>query len=68
MIEEGSILVLTTEDAIFSPCKVVGVGKASVTITYYAGSKRDRKTGKFHEVRPVVTISFKDIVKVSERH
>lgn len=68
MIEKGSILVLTTENAVFSPCEVVGVGKTGVTITYYAGSKRDRQTGKFHEVRPVVTIPFKDIVKMSERH
>lgn len=68
MIKEGSILVLTTENAVFSPCKVVGVGKTGVTITYFAGSKRDRKTGKFIEVRPVVTIPFKDIVKASERH
>ena len=68
MIKEGSMLVLTTENAVFSPCEVVGVGKTGVTITYYAGSKRDRKTGKFNEVRPIVTIPFKDITKVSERH
>ena len=68
MIKEGSTLILTTENAIFSPCEVVGIGKTGVTITYYAGSKRDRQTGKFNEVRPVVTIPFKDIVKVSERH
>lgn len=68
MIKEGSILILATENAIFSPCKVVSVGNTGLTITYYAGSKRDRQTGKFHEVRPVVTIPFKDIVKTSERH
>ena len=68
MIEKGSILVLTTSNAIFSPCEVVSVGKTGVTITYYAGSKRDRQTGIFNEVRPVVTIPFKDITKVEERH
>ena len=68
MIQEGSVLVLTTDNAIFSPCEVLGVGKVGVTITYFAGSKRDRKTGEFREVRPVVTIPFKDIKKVSERH
>lgn len=68
MIKEGSTLIVTTENAIFSPCKVVSVGKTGLTITYFAGSKRDRQTGKLNEVRPVVTISFKDIVKISERH
>lgn len=68
MIQKGSVLVLTTDNAIFSPCEVLSVGKVGVTITYFAGSKRDRQTGKFNEVRPVVTIPFKDIKKVSERH
>lgn len=68
MMQEGSVLVLTTDNAIYSPCEVLSVGKVGVTITYFAGSKRDRKTGKFTEVRPVVTVPFKEIVKVSERH
>ncbi len=68
MIKEGSTLVITTDNAIFSPCEVLSVGKTGITITYFAGSKRDRQTGKFNEVRPVVTIPFKDIKKVSERN
>ncbi len=68
MIKEGSVLILTTEDTVFSPCKVLKVGETGLTITYFAGSKKDRKTGKFHEVRPVVVIPFKNIKKVSERH
>lgn len=68
MIKEGSILILTTEDAIFSPCEVLKVGGTSLTITYFAGSKKNRQTKKFSEVRPIVTIPFKNIVKISERH
>jgi len=68
MIQKGSALILTTENAIFSPCEVVNIGKTSITITYFAGSKRNRQTGKFNEIRPVVTIPFRDIKEVSERY
>lgn len=68
MIKEGSSVILITKNAIFSPCKILSVGKTGFTITYFAGSKRNRQTGKFDEVRPVVIIPFKDIDKISERN
>ncbi len=67
MIKQGSTVVLRTKEAIFSPCKVMAITKENITVTYFAGTKRDRETGEFSEVHPVETISMKNVKYLSER-
>lgn len=67
MIEKGSTVILHTEEAIYSPCKVTAISSESVTITYFAGTKRDRKTGEYQDNHLVETISRKKIVSLLER-
>lgn len=67
MIEKNSTVVLLTKDAIYCTCKIVAVSMENVTITYFAGMKRDRTTGEFHMQHPVETIPRKNIISMSER-
>lgn len=67
MIKKDSKIILLTKDAIYSPCKVVSLSADNITITYFAGTRKDRKTGEVYENRPVETISRKNIVSMSER-
>lgn len=67
MIQKDSIVELRTKDAIYSTCKIVAISDENVTITYFAGMKKDRQTGKMHEVRPVEIIPRKKIISMSER-
>lgn len=67
MIEKGTTVVLHTEKAIYSTCKVVAISEQNVTVTYCAGQKRDRTTGEFKSEWPVETIPMKSVVKMSER-
>lgn len=67
MIGKGSTVILRTVDAIYSPCKVVAMSDDNVTVTYFAGMKKDRKTGKYYEDRPVETIARKKILSLQER-
>lgn len=67
MIEKGSTVVLRTIDAIYSPCKIVSMSKENVTVTYFAGNRKDRKTGEFCEDRPVEVVPRKKIIVISER-
>ncbi len=62
MIQEGSMAILRTKKAIYKPCKVVKIGDRNLVITFFAGTKKDRKTGEFYEDRPIETIPFKDVV------
>jgi len=66
-IGKGSTVVLRTKDAIYSTCKIVAMSKENVTVTYFAGMKKDRETGEYYEDRPVETIPRKKIVSMSER-
>ena len=68
MIEKGSTIVLQTTDAIYSTCRVVAISDENVTVTYYAGTKKDRQTREMHEVRPVEVIPRKKIISMSERY
>lgn len=67
MIQKGSTIVLRTKEAIYSTCEIVAISDENVTVTYFAGVKKDRQTGKMHEVRPVEIIPRKKIVSMSER-
>lgn len=67
MIEKGSTVILRTKEAIYAPCKVIAISSESVTITYFAGAKRDRETGEYQDNHPVETIARKKIVSLSER-
>lgn len=67
MITENSTAVIRTTDAIYSPCVVIAVSKENVTVKFFAGMKRDRKTGVFVEEHSVETIPRKKIISMSER-
>ena len=67
MIQNDSTVVLVTNDAIYSPCKIIAMSRDNVTITYFKGMNKDRKTGEYCESRPVETISRKNIASISER-
>ncbi len=67
MIGKGSTVVLRTRDAIYSTYEIVAMSDENVTVTYFAGMKKDRETGEYHEDRPVETIPRKKIVRMSER-
>lgn len=67
MIQKGSTIILRTTDAIYSTCKIISMSDDNITITYIAGIKKDRKTGKSYEDRQVETIPRKKIISISER-
>ena len=67
MIEKGSTVILRTTDAIYSPCQVISMSKDNVTVTYFAGKKKDRQTGEFADCHIVEIIPRKKIVRMSER-
>lgn len=68
MIGKGSTVILRTVDAIYSPCKVVSMSGDNVTVTYFAGMKKDRETGRYREDHKVETISRKKILSLQERY
>jgi hypothetical protein len=65
MIQEGSMAVLRTKKASYKPCKIVKSGGKNVTVTFFAGIKKDRATGEYYEDRPVETIPFREIVSLT---
>lgn len=67
MITKDSTAVIRTVDAIYSPCQVIAVSGKNITITFFSGMKRDRKTGVFIEEHSVETIPHKRILSMSER-
>lgn len=67
MINEGSIVVIRTNDAIYSTCKIIAINDNNVTVTYFAGMKKDRITKKYCRNHQIETISRKKIVSMSER-
>lgn len=67
MIQKGSIVILRTNEATYSPCEVLALSKENITITFFAGTRRDRKTGEFQDVHPVETIPIKKVTYLSER-
>jgi len=67
MIQEGSTVILRTDDAIFSPCEVVSLSKNNIVVSYFEGTKKDRRTGKFQGNYKIATIPFGKIVKLEER-
>lgn len=67
MIQKGSTVVLQTKDAIYCTCKIIAMSEKNITVTYLAGTRKDKKTGKSFENRPVETIPCKKIISISER-
>ena len=67
MIQKNSTIILKTLDAIYSPCKVVALNAESVTVTYFAGMKKDRKTGKMYEDHRTEIIPRNKITSLQER-
>lgn len=67
MIEAGSTIVLRTIDAIYETCKIVAMSGDNITVAYFAGTKKDGKTGKMREDNKVEIISRRKIVSMSER-
>jgi hypothetical protein len=66
MLQSGSLATLRTQDAIYSPCRIVDISDESVTISYFAGSKKNPKTNEVHEQRLVETIPWRKIVSLVE--
>jgi hypothetical protein len=67
MIATGSMIILATKEAIYSPCKVLDLNANSVRIQYFAGTKKDRVTGEFKQVHLTETILIKNVTQMSER-
>lgn len=67
MIVKGSMIILATKDTIFSPCEVIALSDKSITVQYFAGTKKDRETGTFKQVFLTATILMKDVTRMSER-
>ncbi len=67
MIQIGSTVILQTEEAIFCTCKIVGMSAGNISISYCAGTKRDKRTGEYRDNHPVETISRKKILQILER-
>ena len=67
MIQENSLVELKTNDATYSPCRVVAISKTNITVKYSCGSKRDRSTGEFRVDQKTETIPMKNVVSLQER-
>lgn len=67
MIKKGNTVILKTISAIYSPCKIVALNAETVTVTYFAGMKKDRKTGKMYEDHQIETIPRNKITSLQER-
>ncbi len=67
MIQIGSTVILRTENAFYSPCKIVRLGTDNITISYYPEIKNDNKTGKIIASSKQETISRKKIISMCER-
>lgn len=67
MIAKDSIVLLRTIDAIYCTCKVLEISESSVTISFVAGTKKDRETGEYAPNEKQETIPRKKIIQLSER-
>ena len=67
MISKGSTIVLQTREAIYSTCQVVTMSADNVTVRYFAGTKKDRATGKWYDDFRIESVSRRKIVLMSER-
>ena len=61
MIEEGSTVILRTDVAIYSPCRIVALGSDNITVAYFTSTKKDRGVHKTE------VISRRNIVSMLER-
>jgi hypothetical protein len=67
MIQPGSTAIVRTKNTIYSPCKVLSQNASSVTISYFAGMKKDKKTGEMYEDYRTEIISRDKIISLQER-
>jgi hypothetical protein len=67
MIQKSSTVILRTVNAIYSPCKIVALNDESITVKFFAGMKKDRKTGKMYEDHQIETIPRNKITSLQER-
>jgi len=67
MIKEGSTVILETAEANYCPCKVVNLSSSNITISYCAGTAKDKETGKIIPDVKIETIPRKNITRMSER-
>jgi len=67
MISDGTTVILRTEDAIYSPCKIVRINKKSLLISYCPGTTMDKNTGTLKPDRKTISIATKDVLYIKER-
>ncbi len=67
MIDKGSRIILRTKDATYCPCKVVAMSNDNITVRYFAGTQKDRKTRESYDNYTVETIPLRHVVSMSER-
>lgn len=67
MIEPGSRIILTTEDAIYSPCTVVSRSAKNITVHFCAGMKKVKgSSGMIPDYR-TESVSMNKVISMSER-
>lgn len=67
MIDKGSLVILRTKDAIYSPCKIVNMSKQDVAVTFFKGMRWDKEKERYVEDRVIEVIPRKNIIRISER-
>ena len=59
--------IVRTKSAIYSPCQMVSQSSDGITVTYFAGMKKDKRTGEMVEDHKVDTISRNEVVSLQKR-
>lgn len=67
MIDKGSLVILRTKDAIYSPCKITSIDKTVVGVQFFKGMRWDKEKERYVEDHVIETIPRKEIVCISER-
>lgn len=68
MIDTGSLVILRTKDAIYSPCKITRMNKQDVAVTFFKGMRWDKESERYIEDHAIETIPRKRIICISERN
>ena len=67
MIDKNSMIHLTTDDAKFALCRVMAMSKTHLTVSYFAGMKKDKETGEMYEDHQITTVERKRVRYIGER-
>ena len=67
MVENGTQIILRTEDAVFSPCKVMSISEKNVTVTFCKSVEWDNGVQKMVPTWHTETIDRNKIVSMTER-